>query len=501
MSVSVTERADAPRARGASREWIWTLILVVVALLPRLYVALVWAKEPVWDGHYYHFGAVRIAQGLGYSEDVFVHGVLTWKPWTHYPVGYSAWLALFYRILGPHTWVAPVANALVGAGLVAVVHRMAREALGLWRGHVAALLVALHPGLIAYSAVVMTEPLAGFLVTLAAWVVLRGPERLVNHLWAGAILTAAVLVRPSTLVAAPLLAFIHPRLDRRVLGRVAAACVICGVGVLPWTVRNCVRMDGCAFVSTNAGWNLAIGAISDTGRFQVLRANDGCPVVTGQVQQDRCWWDVGWRVIRERPLRWLSLVPKKLAQTFDHESFPVEYLHESDPVSWPTQRRTWARERLTDCHRALLVVASFLGVAWVGWSQRRSLAFWLQVGLKVGILTLLYWVSNHDQRPFFWFVVALLGLVLLPLPGRPRLGPLLRFSTAFVAATALTHAVFFGDDRYHVVTTGFFCIFAAAVFRHRSSPTPAAREPDASSPRSSSSQAGPLESPAVSTTS
>ncbi len=30
--------------------------------------------------------------------------------------------------------------------------------------------------------------------------------------------------------------------------------------VSPWTVRNCRVMDGCAFVSTNAGWNLAIGS-------------------------------------------------------------------------------------------------------------------------------------------------------------------------------------------------------------------------------------------------
>ena len=96
----------------------FTLGLTLLALLPRLYVALAWAKEPVWDGHYYHFGATRIAAGLGYSEDVIRNGLSLWKPWTHYPVGYSAFLAPFYALLGPHLWVAPLLNALTGAALV-----------------------------------------------------------------------------------------------------------------------------------------------------------------------------------------------------------------------------------------------------------------------------------------------------------------------------------------------------------------------------------------------
>ena len=40
--------------------------LFVVAFLPRLAVALGWAGEAVWDGHYYDFGAQRIAAGHWY---------------------------------------------------------------------------------------------------------------------------------------------------------------------------------------------------------------------------------------------------------------------------------------------------------------------------------------------------------------------------------------------------------------------------------------------------
>ena len=103
------------RARDNNRADLWYAVaLLVVALIPRLFVAIAWAREPVWDGHYYHFGAERIAQGLGYPEDVMVHGQLVWKPWCHYPVGYSALLGAVYRVFGAKLVVAPVVNAITG---------------------------------------------------------------------------------------------------------------------------------------------------------------------------------------------------------------------------------------------------------------------------------------------------------------------------------------------------------------------------------------------------
>ena len=135
--------------------------------------------------------------------------------------------------------------------------------------------------------------------------------------------------------------------------------------VAPWTARNCRVMDGCALVSTNAGWNLAIGAFPRaTGRFETLHATDGCPIVTGQVQQDRCWRDEGLRWIAKDPGRWLGLVPSKLSFTFDHESFPMGYLGEADPAAWPEARKARGRDLLSGLHRVLLGLAALGVVAW-----------------------------------------------------------------------------------------------------------------------------------------
>lgn len=306
----------------------FTIALAVVALLPRLYVAIAWSREPVWDGHYYHFGAERIAAGLGYSEDVIIGGLPVWKPWCHYPVGYSALLGLVYRVFGNGLLVAPVVNAITGTLLVVVVHRLGLRFLSDNRARTAAGLAAVHPGLIAYSAVVMTELTAALLIALAAALHLWLSERVPSERgrWGATALSAfvlglGVLVRPSTLVVAPLLALLEEKLGWRSLLRAGAATAIAVVVVLPWTARNCRVMDGCALVSTNGGWNLAIGSLFDSGRFESLRAADGCPVVTGQVQQDRCWAQVGSARILSAPGHWLSLMPKKLGHTWDHESF------------------------------------------------------------------------------------------------------------------------------------------------------------------------------------
>ena len=120
--MSADSGAPAPHTRQAERgerhgdrELVFGLALFAGAFLLRFAAARFLAGEPVWDGHYYDFGARRIAEGHGYSDDRVVDGRVEWHPWCHYPVGYSAWLAAFYVVFGTSSWVAHFANALTGA--------------------------------------------------------------------------------------------------------------------------------------------------------------------------------------------------------------------------------------------------------------------------------------------------------------------------------------------------------------------------------------------------
>jgi 4-amino-4-deoxy-L-arabinose transferase-like glycosyltransferase len=447
------------------KNYLYTAVVALVALLPRLYVAIAWSKEPVWDGHYYHLGAERIAAGLGYSEDAFNQGQLLWKPWVHYPVGYSLLLSMFYFVLGPGLLIAPILNALFGAGVAALTHRIGWHFTTPGRAKLAAALVALHPGLIAYSPLVMTEVLATLLLLGAGLSVLTWPSAWRGYLIGGALLGAAVLVRPASLLALPLFALMGERPWHRALLKTAAAGGIALLVVLPWTFRNCARLDGCALVSTNGGWNLAIGAITPTGRFHVLKASDGCAVVTGQVQQDDCWKEVGKKKILANPGRWLGLIPKKLEQTYNHESYAVEYLHEADPAVWTEARRIAGREFLTLFHRLLLVAAALGVVRALHWVKPPPWDDAVQIGLMVAIAMYATFASAREEHAFYWLPALLPVIAMLPLPGRPSLGPAGRYLMGLLAGTTLTHIVFFGEDRYHLVITPVLCLLAAGALR------------------------------------
>jgi len=483
--------------RAAPSEPLFAALLFVVALAPRLYVALAWAGEPVWDGHYYDFGAQRIARGLGYSDDLTIAGHLVWHPWCHYPVGYSAFLALFYRVLGASHAVAGVADALVGAALAVVTWALARHAMSPARARVAGLVVALHPGLVLYAALVMTEPLASLLTLTAFWIAVRDSKPLRGLALGALVLGLAALVHPQTLLCAPFLALVTTRrapgeftgsrlpVQSNTLRAIAlsagVACALALVPVLPWTARNCRVMDGCALVSTNGGWNLAIGAFPRaTGRFETLRSSDGCREVTGQVQQDRCWLRYGVDQIRAHPWHWLKLVPAKLGYTFDHESFEVEYLHEARPADWPEARREAGRDLTTLAHRLLLAAAVLGCIAWPVVRRRGAPPGAVRGAVAQGALLVvalgLVALAFAADAPTFWPLALFASTVpWLPLPGRPAFTPALRLGIALLATTVVTHAVFFGEDRYHVVVTPVLAMLAAAALRRPAGEPAAAR--------------------------
>jgi 4-amino-4-deoxy-L-arabinose transferase-like glycosyltransferase len=366
-------------------------------------------------------------------------------------------------------------NALIGTLTVVVVHRLARRYLDPTRARVAAGLAALHPGLIVYSAVVMTEPLAGLLVLVAGLAFARYWPRTTAVLLVGVVLGFATLVRPSMLLAAPLLLLMTDKASWASAARVASITVLAVFLVLPWSIRNCARMDGCAFVSTNGGWNLAIGALTQSGRFESLDGK-GCPVVKGQVEQDRCWATVGRRAILESPGHWLGLMPKKLGHTYDHESFAIEYLREADPGAWPEPRRVAGRELLSFFHRLLLIAAALGTLARPNFRELFEFARskfekapsreTIARTLAIVVLALIVLYAFADIRHPFYLLAVLIPIVpLLPLPGRLIHGSVGRYLLALVALTSFTHAIFFGDDRYHLVVSPVLCILAAGALR------------------------------------
>lgn len=442
----------------------------LVALVARLAV-VAWAgpRFPVTaDGTYYDALAWRLAQGEGYTW-AWPDGVVTYA--AHYPVGYPALVAGAYAAVGHHVWAAMLVNALVGAMGVLGVHVLLAEAASARGALVGALVVALHPVLVPYTAAVMTEGVTASLVVVAAALVVRGKRTRSRrrYAWlvaAGAVMGLATLVRPQVLALAPALGIFSVRASRaenafrhRVLGAVVVSAAAMLV-VAPWTVRNCQRMGRCAPVSVNGGWNLLIGAQTRDGSWAEVEVPEACRAVWDEAEKDLCFQRAARGAIAASPGRWLALAPRKVAVTLDYFGAAPWYLHAASPAAFPARAKVTLAVFETVVSRALLVLALYrVGAR----NERHPRA--AKVLRALGIVAA-FTVHGSVGYLALATLVALEGARAL---GRaPLVVPL---TAAVVAATALTHAAFFGGGRYGIFVVPFVSALAFATRRAPAEPS------------------------------
>lgn len=437
--------ASGPSAR---REAAW---LFGLALGLRLLVVAFAAGRfpPADDGSFYHTVATRIAAGAGYTW-AWPDGAVTYA--AHYPVGYPALLGVVYWLLGPSPRSAMLLNALFGALLVVAVHACARSTTSLARARLAALSIALHPTLILYTAALMTEAVAAAILVLLAGYALFVRER-ANGFWArlplalgGALL---VFVRPQLLPLLPILGAVaifvpaEQTLRRQFALRARGAAEVLLVGVLccvPWTLRNCAKMDGCVFVSANGGWNLLIGTLPEgRGSFAPISGPtvpSECRNVFGEAGKDRCFGHAGVERMLQAPGAWLALAPQKLGQLFNHGAVASSYLQTSN-AGLVTERARTVIATVETLYSRLLLLGACVGL-WRAASGR-----WGRVAsLLAGVFTLSPWGYVAQ--------LGVLGALLAERPG-PGRRPLQLLAAAVLGLCVVTHVVFFGAPRYALV--------------------------------------------------
>lgn len=434
-------------------------IVALAAFVPRFAVMLwAWGRFPATaDGTYYHRLAGRLADGDGYTWS-WPDGAVTYA--SHYPVGYPAALSVLYRVFGASENVAMLLAVLLGTLAALATFRLMLP----WRraALVAGLLVALHPGLVLYTPALMTEAITAYLLVIAAWgaVTLRRRPRWWGYPVLGLVFGACILVRPQCLLVAPVFGFLATRPRNGWARRVALALVVTLVGlatVAPWTYRNCRRMDRCALVSVNGGWNLLIGTQPEgKGAWSPLQVPAACTAVYDEAKKDTCFEQAARARISAEPGAWLRQVPAKLSATFDYCGAPGWYLHQANATAFGERAKLALGVGETLYERIVMLLA--LAACWPQRRGRRAWrrADWLSVALIGGAAITLFTRAG-------WIAVVLL-LVLLAL-ARPRWWrrPQLAFGLTFalLGATALVHAVFFGAGRYALLTFPFLCLLAA----------------------------------------
>ncbi len=451
QTASAAERAPG----GHFRDALW---LSALGLVLRLALVL-WAKDrfpPADDGSFYHVVAQRIAQGAGYTW-LWPDGAVTYA--AHYPVGYPAFLGLAYALFGSRPVVAMLANAVLGTLAVFAAQRALAARGTRHQALLGGLLLALHPGLVCYTPALMTEGVSAELLVIAAWLALRagtGRGALARLVVLGLCAGALTLVRPQLLILAPVFGFFAlPAEQSRYRQRVLRALLVCGVAValcLPWTLRNCARMDRCVFVSANGGWNLLIGAAPEANGAWIpiegATVPPECRNVFGEAEKDRCFGHAGLAHIRSNWVGFLRLVPRKLSVTFDYFGAPGHYLHTSNAQAFGERGKLWLGVAETVWERLVLLLA-IVQAARLGTRRRPG-------SLIAALPAALFALLRSGYLAYLGFVLsaALSGKELLK-------RPLLALAASAVLATALTHALFFGAGRYGFVCAALLCLAAA----------------------------------------
>jgi len=456
-------------------------LVFATALVVRLAVVF-WAATrfpPTADGTFYHRIAGRIAQGLGYTW-LWPDGVVTYAG--HYPVGYPALIGAAYAVFGAHPGVAMALNALIGSLAALAVHRLSLRASTPRLALIAGLVVALHPGLVAYTPALMSEGVTAAFVTCAAWITmrirdvaeansLRLPWKWLAFL--GFVVGLASLVRPQSIVFAPLFAIVGvlPWISRSAWKRaflsVGAATIFTLALIAPWTARNCARMGRCALVSYNGGWNLLIGADAEsTGAWSPIKVPFECREVWDEAAKDECFGRAARRYVANNPADWLGLVPRKLAATFDYCGAAGWYLHEANGEACG-DRCKFVLGSVETAYERLLLALAIIWASKDSWRretfEKRSLGSILR--LFVALIGLAFIVQTHAWVSYVAFVLVAL------LRGRDfaRSAVLPVCTVIVIGMTALIHAVFFGSGRYSLVTFPLLAgVGILALLPHRS---------------------------------
>jgi 4-amino-4-deoxy-L-arabinose transferase-like glycosyltransferase len=428
-------------------------LVAIVGLVARLGV-VAWAAgaiPPAADGAYYDKLARRLAEGQGYTW-LWPDGVVTYA--AHYPVGYPAMVALGYALFGTKPVVAYLLNALVGTAAGVAIWSLVRRASSSTLALLAGLAVALHPVLVPYTAAIMTEGVTAALVTVAA--AFAAKARTSPRAWRWWLLTGfvtgiATLVRPQSLVLAPVFGALAVRGDAGLRPRIGAATLATVVALAvcaPWTLRNCARMERCALVSVNGGWNLAIGTQTDSGGWQEIAVPEPCRNVFQEAAKDDCFGKEARKVIASNPGAWLARMPAKLRVTFDYFGAAPWYLHTANADRFPYRAKVILAAVETAVSRLLLAAALVTLLRWPAGPSRVS----SYVRRAAAVLGLVACALVPGTIAYLALALAIAALGPRELVRSPVIVPA---TAAIILATAAIHAVFFGAGRYGIIVVPF----------------------------------------------
>ncbi len=424
----------------------WALAIFLLALALRIAWVATVTPDPqdgrFDDSVFYDASAKALAEGRGYlnfeSAKALIDGedpaTIQEAPTARWPIGYPGLVASLYAVFG-HNPLAPKGlNVFLGAATVLAVYVLGSRLFDRRVGVVAAALLALFPGQIFFSTLVMTEVLFSALLTLVVTLVIlwtlppreeppsaENDERPAAYklLVIGLLLGYGAITRGEggTIALVVLLIWWLARSGwRPFLERSALLLVGLAVVVAPWSVRNFIQFKAPVFVSTAVGSALWQGnradayAPGDTGfdtKFYDEYAN--VPYPKREVEMNNAALREALDFIVHNPRTEAGLLFKKLYHLYREDAIGLVWIEShGGQASIPNS----AEEKLETVANAYYFVV-------LGWA----------------LLSAPLWFSFRDRSRF-----------LLPLT---------------ILVLTATHLIFVPNPRYHFAFIPILCVLAA----------------------------------------
>ena len=257
--------ASKPAAASWIDDHFWSLLAGAVALAAAIRLLYVFAArydKIGGDAFSYHYEALRLADGKGYTSSLGDVGAQI----AHHPPGWITLLGVVSWLGGRSIVTHELVTVVVGLGVVVLAGLIGRRYFNPRVGIIAATLAALYPGFWVLEGQILSEPLGLFVLGLLVLAVVDLRERptLMRSIFIGALCGMLALVRSEHL--ALLVIVVGPVLFSArslPLGRRAAfwgvAAFTCVLVISPWTIYNSTRFEKPILLSSNDGSTLLAG--------------------------------------------------------------------------------------------------------------------------------------------------------------------------------------------------------------------------------------------------
>jgi len=333
-------------------------------------------------------------------------------PTAYRPIGYPAFVSVFYFVLGHHPVAIKCLQALIDVAtsfLIFVLltghpNRIRVLAAGLWAFYIPAIF---------YTNLMMSETVFTFLLTLAAVLLTRYSEKRSSSAYLiGICLGVLVLFKPSALIFLLVLPFFYRRLGLTL--KSLSPVVIAFVLVLaPWFLRNYVAF-GRFSLASNGGMNLLIGNNPQaTGAYGITFDPTILRAAKSEFETDQIAFQTASQYILQNPGTFVVNAAKKLGRLFESEGGLLVWTFHQSPDD--------AHTRYAEKYASIPISLTLL------------------TNLPYVLMTLLgvfgFLASKKD--PVWWISLSVVG------------------------SWVLLHLIFFGGGRFHFPLMPYVAIYAA----------------------------------------